>query len=116
MAGLKDELGKYLGEQAGRDGAFRARYDAGRLDKCAEYVTDRARKHLKGQSGAVEDALVYKWARDYYNDVAPEEPKDGPADEPTDEPKPAKAKAKAKPAKAKVVDGPSLFGEEEEWL
>ena len=38
------------------------------LDKCWTYITSQARKELNGRSGAVEDAKVFKWVRDYYYD------------------------------------------------
>lgn len=40
--------------------------------KCWGYIMRQARKELDNKSGAVEDAKVFKWARDYYlDDVEP---------------------------------------------
>lgn len=65
---LNEALKKYLEEEAERDPLFRAKFDAEKIGKCAEYVTAEAKKHLSGKSGAVEDMLVFKWARDFFND------------------------------------------------
>ena len=51
------------------------------------FCTAEARKHLKGRSGCVDDAVVYCWLVHYYEDVAPAE---------AAKPAPAKAKEEAK--------------------
>ena len=33
---------------------------------CYAYITKTARKHIKGNAGAVLDSTVYEWAEDYY--------------------------------------------------
>lgn len=65
MSGI---LESYLTEQAKRDEAFAAKFDSKKMGACVRYVVDKARKHLKGRNGAVEDTAVYKWARDFFND------------------------------------------------
>ena len=49
--------------------------DGGRFDLASAmvYITDRARKHLQGKSGCIEDEVVYGWLVHYYEDVAPAE-------------------------------------------
>lgn len=65
---MKEILEQYLTEQAEKDPAFAEKFDAKKMSACVSYVTERARKHLQGKNGAVEDTIVYKWARDFFND------------------------------------------------
>lgn len=65
---MKEILEQYLTEQAEKDPAFAEKFDAKKMSACVSYVTERARKHLQGKNGAVEGTLVYKWARDFFND------------------------------------------------
>lgn len=65
---MKEILEQYLMEQAEKDPAFAEKFDAKKMSACVSYVTERARKHLQGKNGAVEDTIVYKWARDFFND------------------------------------------------
>lgn len=37
-------------------------------DKLKDYIMFRAKKHLDGKDGAVEDEVVYGWARHYYEE------------------------------------------------
>ena len=69
---MKEQIKKYLDEQVQKNSALAGKYDAERLDKCIDYITEEARKYLNGSNGYVEDALVYKWARDYYLEVPSE--------------------------------------------
>lgn len=87
----------YLEEQTKRDGALAGKYDAGRLNKCAEYVTEQARKHLGGKNGYVEDALVYKWARDFYLEAPHEEKEERSEEKPEVEVKPAVVEKRDEP-------------------
>lgn len=63
---MKEQLQSYLEKQIEADAALKAVYNASKLDACAKYVTEQARKHLNGISGYIDDAQVYKWARDFY--------------------------------------------------
>ena len=63
---VKEQLQSYLEKQIEADAALKAVYTASKMDACAKYVTDEARKHLNGVSGYIDDAQVYKWARDFY--------------------------------------------------
>lgn len=66
---LKEAITKYLEGQAKKDPCFSAKYDASKLDACVSSIVDKARKELKGANGCVQDAVVYKWARDFFNDA-----------------------------------------------
>ena len=62
----------YLERQIEADAALREKYDASLVKKCFEYITEQARKQADGDCAVVEDALVYKWARDFYLEGAAE--------------------------------------------
>ena len=63
---MKEQLQSYLEKQIEADAALKAVYNASKLDACVKYVMEQARKHLNGISGYIDDAQVYKWARDFY--------------------------------------------------
>lgn len=88
---MKEILEKYLAEQAKKDSAFAEKFDPKKMGACVSYVTSQARKYLQGKNGAVEDTVVYKWARDFFNDGEAEE-----SEEDVNEPK-TKAPEKAEP-------------------
>lgn len=72
---MKEALQKYLEEMINQDDALRAEYNPEKMDECCAYVNAEAEKYLNNRSGAVEDSIVYKWARDYYIEVLQEEQK-----------------------------------------
>lgn len=63
---LKEALQKYLEEMINQDDALRAKYNPKKMDECCAYVNDEARKYLKSKNGAIEDSIVFKWARDFF--------------------------------------------------
>lgn len=65
---MKDIIKTYLEAQIKTDAALAAKYDAEKINTCVEYIVEEAKKYLKNQNGAIEDGIVYKWARDFYND------------------------------------------------
>ena len=72
---LKEALQKYLEEMAAQDDVLRSKYNPEKMDECRKYVNTEAKKYLNNCSGAVEDSIVYKWARDYFIEVMQEEKK-----------------------------------------
>lgn len=83
----------YLEKKRGEDSALAEKYKPELMDGCMEFIEDVARKWLGGSSGAIEDAIVYKWARDYFIDgyaEAEEKPRpavnEGDAESADDEP------------------------------
>ena len=70
---MKKAIQKYLERHTKNDSALAGKFDASKMDECVRYVTGLARKELHGNSGAIDDATVYKWARDFFLE--------GPADE-----------------------------------
>jgi len=100
---MKEILEQYLTEQAEKDPAFAEKFDAKKMSACVSYVTERARKHLQGKNGAVEDAVVYKWARDFFNDGEAEEAKEDENGPKTKAPEKAEPKIKSwEEAKAEI--------------
>jgi hypothetical protein len=70
---MRTAIKEYLEKQIKNDTALSEKYDPEKMDKCSEYITDLAKKQLGGKPGYIEDATVYKWARDFFLE--------GPADE-----------------------------------
>lgn len=62
---MKDILEKYFREAIQTDSALAAAYRKDKLSGAVDYITKQAGKRIKGQSGYIEDAVVYKWARDF---------------------------------------------------
>lgn len=62
---MKEAIKKYFEEQILSDSALKEVYQENKLDECIKYITEKARKKLNGKSGAIEDSIVYKWARDF---------------------------------------------------
>lgn len=110
---MKEILEKYLAEQAEKDPAFAEKFDPKKMGACVSYVTSQARKYLQGKNGAVEDAVVYKWARDFFNDGEAEEAKENENIPETKAPEKAEPKAKIearKKRKAKPKSEPESEG------
>lgn len=63
---MRTAIKEYLEKQIKNDTALSEKYDPEKLDKCSEYITDLAKKQLGGKPGYIEDAVVYKWARDFF--------------------------------------------------
>ena len=69
----KERIKAYLEEQIKNDTALAAVYDPEKIGQCFTYITDQARKVASGNSCWVDDAEVWKWARDYYLEEVPKE-------------------------------------------
>ncbi|MBQ3799801.1 MAG: hypothetical protein II837_05830 [Treponema sp.] len=92
----------YLDSQTVADEALRNFYVPSKIKDCFKYVTEQAQKEAVNGCAMIEDAQVYKWARDYYIEVLPKE-----ADKSVVEVVQEKVKAEAKPkakAEKKAVD------------
>lgn len=67
---LEDILKKYIEQQIEQDAAYKAVYDPKKLKDCAKYVMAMAKKQASGNFAMVEDAVVFKWCRDFfYGDI-----------------------------------------------
>jgi hypothetical protein len=63
---LKEAIKAYLDGQVKQDAALAEKYAPEHIDLCIDYINGMAKKELDGETGAVEDAVVYKWARDFW--------------------------------------------------
>lgn len=69
----EERVKAYLEEQIKTDTALAAVYNPSKIKQCFTYITDQARKVASGNSCWVDDAEVWKWARDYYIEELPKE-------------------------------------------
>ncbi len=67
----KAVIKRYLEEQAEKDPALKSLYRPERLDDCYGFITECARRSGRG-CVYLEDAVVFKMARDYFLEVLPE--------------------------------------------
>lgn len=56
----------YLETQIVEDAALREMYDPKKLSACYKYIVSQAKKQADNGCAMIEDAVVYKWARDFY--------------------------------------------------
>lgn len=73
----KERIKAYFEEAIQTDTALKEVYDESRLNECWAYIYNQAKKQAKkSNSVCIEDAEVFKWARDfYYGDFEKEETK-----------------------------------------
>lgn len=64
---------EYLVRECEKDSALKAAYKADAIHKCFAFITSQAKKIAVNNCAMVEDVKVYKWARDYYFDILPNE-------------------------------------------
>lgn len=77
---MTEILKKYFEELIKTDNAIKEAYQESKLKDCVEYIKSQARKQATNNFCAVEDAIVYKWARDFMlGDIPQEEKKEPPA-------------------------------------
>lgn len=66
MNGL-ERVREYLEETCKTDEVLKAKYDAAVMDKCWNYIYDRAKAEAKEQNSCcLEDGVVFAWARHFY--------------------------------------------------
>lgn len=61
----------YLEEQIKKDEALRTLYIPSKIKDCYKYITEQARKQAHNNTAWIDDAIVYKWARDYFLEELP---------------------------------------------
>ena len=66
----KNRIKAYLEEQIKEDAALKALYDPEKIDDCYDFIKNAVKASGCGGSAAIEDAIVFKMARDYYLDYA----------------------------------------------
>lgn len=69
----KNRIKAYLEEQIEQDEALRALYRAEKINDCYNFIKEAVKASGCGSSAAIEDAIVFKMARDYYLDILPKQ-------------------------------------------
>lgn len=67
----KNRIKAYLEEQIKEDAALRELYRPEKIGDCYDFIKNAVKATGCGSSASVEDAIVFKMARDYYLDVLP---------------------------------------------
>lgn len=67
----KNRIKEYLEEQTKEDAALRELYRPEKIDDCYNFIKDVVSATGCGRSVTVEDAIVFKMARDFYLDILP---------------------------------------------
>lgn len=68
----QERLKNYLEEQCKNDDALKAVYNPEKVKDCYEFIFDCVRKASTGSKAYIDDAVVYKMARDYFLEILPE--------------------------------------------
>lgn len=72
---MKEAIRKYLEEEIQKDETLKKKYNPDKIEQCGAYITGEAKKYLHSENGAIEDSIVYKWARDFFiEDIAEKNP------------------------------------------
>ena len=69
----KNRIKAYLEEQIKEDAALKELYRAEKIDDCYDFIKNAVKATGCGSSASVEDAIVFKMARDYFLDILPKE-------------------------------------------
>ena len=81
----KERIKKYLEEQCEQDEALKTLYKPNCIDGCYNFIQECVRKTATGGCNAVvEDAIVFKMARDYFIEILPKVAEDAPEIKPTE--------------------------------
>lgn len=80
----KKIIKKYLDEQAEKDEALKTLYRPEKIDDCYEFIKECAKRKASSGSACLEDAVVFKMARDFYLDILPRVAEDAPAIKPAE--------------------------------
>lgn len=73
----QNRIKKYLEEQCTKDEALKTLYRPEKIADCYNFIKDVVRQKSSGDA-VVEDAIVYKMARDYYLEILPKYAESGP--------------------------------------
>ena len=74
----KNIIKKYLDEQAEKDEALKTLYRPEKINDCYDFIKECVKKKSSGCSACVEDAVVFKMARDFFIEVLPKYADDAP--------------------------------------
>lgn len=65
-ADQKEIIKQYLEKQCEQDEALKAVYNPDKIDECYDFITSCARQIATGSKACLEDAVVFKMARDFF--------------------------------------------------
>lgn len=80
----KNIIKKYLDEQATKDEALKTLYRPEKIDDCYSFIKECVQKKATGNSACVEDAIVFKMARDFFIEILPVVAEDAPEVKPAE--------------------------------
>lgn len=69
----KNRIKAYLEEQIQKDEALKELYRPEKIDDCYDFIKNAVKATGCGSSATLEDAVVFKMARDYYLDILPKQ-------------------------------------------
>lgn len=69
----KNRIKAYLEEQIQKDEALKALYRPEKIDDCYDFIKNAVKATGCGSSATMEDAVVFKMARDYFLDILPKQ-------------------------------------------
>ena len=69
----KNRIKAYLEEQIKEDAALKELYRAEKIDDCYNFIKNAVKATGCGSSASVEDAIIFKMARDYFLDILPKQ-------------------------------------------
>lgn len=69
----KNRIKAYLEEQIKEDAALKELYRAEKIDDCYDFIKNAVKATGCGSSASVEDAIIFKMARDYFLDILPKQ-------------------------------------------
>ena len=69
----KNRIKAYLEEQIKEDAALRDLYRPEKISDCYNFIKEAVRATGCGNSATIEDAVVFKMARDYFIDILPKQ-------------------------------------------
>ena len=67
----KNRIKAYLEEQIKSDAALKELYRPEKIDDCYDFIKNAVKASGCGSSAAIEDAIIFKMARDFYLDILP---------------------------------------------
>ena len=66
MTSFAEKVIQYFKEQIKEDVALAKVFDESKINECEVYVRKQAQKQAVRGCAVIEDAVVYKWSRDFY--------------------------------------------------
>ena len=74
MTEYEQVIKNYMDKQVQKDAALALVYNPSKIGECFNFIKEEARKKAKNGCAMIEDAQVFKWARDFFLEGKPSEP------------------------------------------